>query len=167
MPQSLLPESSYCPPYPNPRSTVEFYRERFIVEKFDIDYDKPDLNLEKELVEHPELRDKLVSMNRAYHALFVTITFVNVVNIFVSGALVFSDEYYNGFRTGTTFVTNVLFMLTRLSTSLMLSQSNAKEIRAQSINLVRARPRSVAPRTPMPLTGRTHTHTHTLCRSRI
>ena len=117
----------------------EFLRERFIVLKFDVNYDMPADYLEKkEFAEGKatELKAALLGWNKVYNGLFVAIALVSLINTIVSGVLVFSTEYYAGYRTVTTYVTNVLFLLTRLSNSIMLSSSSASEPRAQSINLV-------------------------------
>ena len=117
----------------------EFMRERFIVIAFDVDYDKSADHLDRvdfKDGKNVHLKDKLLQWNQAYKGVFVAITIVSLCNTILSGVLVFSTEYYSGYRTATTFVANTLFLLTRLSTSIILSSTSAAEPKAQSINLV-------------------------------
>jgi len=119
---------------------VEFRRERFIVMHFGEDPERPEGYLETDLMAHDELRLKLIAMNTQYYRIFVAIFAVAVVNVGVSGALVFSKEYYNGYRTVTTFVTNTLFMAQRLANSIILSTPpDDGGVRAQTVNLVESR----------------------------
>ena len=119
--------------------SFEFLRERFIVIAFDVDYEKSADHLDRidfKDGKHAALKEKLVRWNRAYRGVFIAIAFVSLCNIVLSGILVFSTEYYSGYRTATTFVSNILFLLTRLSNSIILSSTSSEEPKAQSINLV-------------------------------
>lgn len=113
----------------------EFYRERFLCQNFDVDYAQPDNNLEVDLAKYDELRDELHRWNQSYHDIFVVILLVATVNVIVSGILVFSPQFYQGYRGITTFATNVIFLATRLSNTVFLSQTSATTVRAISVNL--------------------------------
>ena len=70
----------------------EFFREKFIVTHFDVDYEKPDHHLKKELNKDESLKLRLTRWNKSYNGLFISIALVYFVNVIVSGILVFSTE---------------------------------------------------------------------------
>ena len=113
----------------------ELYRERFLCEHFDVDYTQPDDNLEVDLLKFDALRIELQKWNKRYHDIFVVILIVAICNIAISGALVFSAQFYQGYRGATTFVTNCLFLATRLSNTVFLSQTSSTTVKAISVNL--------------------------------
>jgi hypothetical protein len=113
----------------------ELYRERFLCEHFDVDYTQPDNNLELDLVKFDALRSELQRWNKRYHDIFVVILLVATCNIAISGVLVFSAHWYHGYKGATTFVTNCLFLATRLSNTVFLSQTSVTTVKAVSVNL--------------------------------
>ena len=113
----------------------ELYRERFLCEHFDVDYTQPDNNLEIDLVKFDALRTELQLWNKRYHDIFVLILLVATCNIAISGVLVFSAQWYQGYRGATTFITNCLFLATRLSNTVILSQTSVTTVKAVSVNL--------------------------------
>jgi hypothetical protein len=112
----------------------EFRRENWMVKHLEVDPKKPDAGLAQEIEAYPRLKASLVRKNHNYKILFSIIGFLSLVNIATSGALVF--DYYDGFKTATTFITNTLLILGRVIKSIQTSRLCDKELRAQSVYLL-------------------------------
>ena len=113
----------------------EHLRERFLCSNFDVDYSHPTNYLETSLIQFSDLKRTLVMCNKRYREIFVLIMNFCIFNIVVSAFLVFDPEWYQGFRGITTFITCILFLGARLSSTIFLSLSNDKTTRAVSVNL--------------------------------
>ena len=141
----------------------EFKRERFIIENLDVNPEKPDNNLAGLLPGHPELAAKLnfysswvrrplpppppPRKNRPrspppappralpqYSRLFTFILLVNLVNVGLSIRLIYI--WYAGFRSVVTFLTNFIFLFSRLVNSILVARACELDNKAQSTNLV-------------------------------
>ena len=111
----------------------EFRREQWMVKKLHVDPKKPDSNLITEIQAYPELAKSLHIRNRNYKFLFGLIGVLSVVNICISGVLVY--EYYDSMKTTTTFITNTLLIVMRVIKSIQISRTCQLETKAQSVYL--------------------------------
>lgn len=112
----------------------EYYREDWMVDQFDADESKPDNNLEKEIELYPEIKQKFIEISYRYHVLFLLTAVFNIVNMVLSAILIFY-YYYDGNQSITTFITNTIIIVTRLSKSIKMSQINKERIKAESVFL--------------------------------
>jgi hypothetical protein len=112
----------------------EYYRENWMVDQFDADESKPDNNLEKEIELYPEIKQKFIEISYRYYLLFLATAIFNVVNMILSAILIFYF-YYDGNQSITTFITNTIIIVTRLSKSIKMSQINKDRIKAESVFL--------------------------------
>jgi len=115
---------------------VELHRERWMILHLDVDAGKADDNLAVDFKFVPSLEKRLLNINGHYFRVFVAITVVQVANVILSGFLIFSPTFYNGYRSITTFLTNFVLLAQRLSTSVLVSRAGYSKVLAQSINLV-------------------------------
>lgn len=111
----------------------EYRREQWMVKHLEVDPHKPDTNLAIEIQSYEKLRDSLRAKNHLYRQLFTLIGLLSATNIICSGFLVY--EYYDGFKTTTTFITNTLLILMRVSKSITISRTCEMEMKAQSVYL--------------------------------
>tara|TARA_Y100000389_G_scaffold81766_1_gene78353 strand:- start:27047 stop:28024 length:978 start_codon:yes stop_codon:yes gene_type:complete len=93
----------------------EFNREMFLIEYLDIDKRKGDYHLPKVLNEYGDIKIRLKKYNRAYYVATRSVLLLTAVNWILSGILVIGSYY--SFKTITSFVTNILLVITKLSDS--------------------------------------------------
>lgn len=112
----------------------EYYREDWMVDQFDADETKPDNNLEKEIENYPEIKQKFIEISYRYYILFLLTAIFNIVNMVLSAILIFY-YYYDGNQSITTFITNTIIIVTRLVKSIKMSQIQPNRIKAESVFL--------------------------------
>ena len=93
----------------------EFNREMFLIEYLDIDKRKGDYHLPKVLDEYGEIKQRLKNYNKAYYISTRAVLLLTAVNWVLSGILVVGSYY--SFKTITSFATNILLVITKLSDS--------------------------------------------------
>lgn len=93
----------------------EFNREMFLIEYLDIDKRKGDYHLPKVLDEYGEIKQRLKKYNKAYYISTRAVLLLTAVNWVLSGILVVGSYY--SFKTITSFATNILLVITKLSDS--------------------------------------------------
>ena len=93
----------------------EFNREMFLIEYLDIDKRKGDYHLPKVLNEYVEIKQRLKKYNKAYYISTRAVLLLTAVNWVLSGILVVGSYY--SFKTITSFATNILLVITKLSDS--------------------------------------------------
>jgi hypothetical protein len=95
---------------------VMLRRENWLVEYLDEDDNLPDNYLEKVIDKYPSINEGLAQQNRYVFTSAFSALVVLIVNAIVSGMLVFRSTHNDGFRTATTYITNLLLMLLVLKT---------------------------------------------------
>ena len=113
---------------------IEYRREVWIVKHLEVDPKKPDTNLVTEIETYPKLKISLQSKNFHYRNSFYTVALLSLINIAISGVLVF--DYYDGVKTATTYATNTLLILQRVIKSISIARTCQKELKAQSVYLL-------------------------------
>ena len=93
----------------------EFNREMFLIEYLDIDKRKGDYHLPKVLNEYSDIKKRLKKYNKAYYIATRSVLLLTAVNWVLSGILVIGSYY--SFKTITSFATNILLVITKLSDS--------------------------------------------------
>ena len=93
----------------------EFNREMFLIEYLDIDKRKGDYHLPKVLNEYSDIKKRLKKYNHAYYVATRSVLLLTAINWILSGILVIGSYY--SFKTITSFVTNILLVITKLSDS--------------------------------------------------
>jgi hypothetical protein len=95
---------------------VMLRRENWLVEYLDEDDNLPDDYLKNIIDKYPTIKAGLAEQNKfVFTSAFSSLT-VLLVNAVVSGILVFRSTHNDGFRTATTYITNLLLMLMVLKT---------------------------------------------------
>ena len=93
----------------------EFNREMFLIEYLDIDKRKGDYHLPKVLDEYGDIKKRLKKYNKAYYIATRSVLLLTAVNWVLCGILVIGSYY--SFKTITSFATNILLVITKLSDS--------------------------------------------------
>lgn len=93
----------------------EFNREMFLIEYLDIDKRKGDYHLPKVLDEYGDIKQRLKKYNKAYYISTRAVLLLTAINWVLSGILVVGSYY--SFKTITSFATNILLVITKLSDS--------------------------------------------------
>lgn len=100
----------------------EFNREMFLIEYLDIDKRKGDYHLPKVLDEYNNIKQRLKKYNKTYFICTKTILLLTSINWILSGILVIGSYY--SFKTITSFATNILLVITKLSDSHSVSKES-------------------------------------------
>ena len=100
----------------------EFNREMFLIEYLDIDKRKGDYHLPKVLDEYSDIKKRLKRYNKTYFLCTKTILLLTSINWILSGILVIGSYY--SFKTITSFATNILLVITKLSDSHSVSKES-------------------------------------------
>ena len=114
----------------------ELVRERFIITNFAVDLEVSDDNLEMALMStgRTELMQNLHWYNSRYMWIFSFLLVFNIVNVALSAVLI--RQWYAGYRSITTFITNFIILFSRLGRSIMLARTCILENQAQSANIM-------------------------------
>jgi len=115
---------------------IEWRRDLFVIDNFDVDEGKPDTGLKGQLAEpaNHKLLKILQSYNRTYRNYFLGLIFVFAGNVVTSGVLVFY-YYYQDYRTATTFLTSIALVSQRLYASTCVAWESASHDSAESFSL--------------------------------
>jgi hypothetical protein len=100
----------------------EFNREMFLIEYLDIDKRKGDYHLPKVLGEYLPIKNRLVKYNKVYYLATRSVLLLTAVNWVLSGILIFDS--FHSFKTITSFATNILLVITKLSDSYGVSKQS-------------------------------------------
>jgi hypothetical protein len=98
----------------------EYKRERWCIEYLDIDQAKLNDYLYSEIESYPEYKDRIYKFNRRYYILSVIVIILNIVNIILSGILIF-NYYYLDYRSVSVFLTNCILTIDRLMNAYNIS----------------------------------------------
>lgn len=105
---------------------LEFYRENWCISWLDVDPSLPTINLETEIEAYPDVKERLRVLNKRYCACAVGLSGITLVNILVSAVLV--AQYFGGYKTITSFLTNVFLVCDKLYTCIYISHESYKEM---------------------------------------
>lgn len=100
----------------------EFNREMFMIEYLDIDKRKGDYHLPKVLDEYLPIKSRLKKYNKVYYMATRSVLLLTAFNWILSGILVFDS--FHSFKTITSFATNILLVITKLSDSYGVSKDS-------------------------------------------
>jgi hypothetical protein len=112
---------------------IEVRRENWMIKHLDVDAKKADDNLATEIVTYDRLKASLLRKNHQYKVAFYVVGATNVMNLITSAVLV--ADYFDGLKTVTTFLTNALLIVLRITKSIQISRTCEKEMKAQSVFL--------------------------------
>ena len=102
----------------------EFNREMFLIEYLDIDKRVGDYHLPNVIDGYENIKSTLNRYNKIYFHCTRVLLFLTAINWITSGILVFKSFY--SFKTITSFVTNILLVITKLSDSFHISKESYK-----------------------------------------
>ena len=100
----------------------EFNREMFLIEYLDINKKQGDYHLPNVINDYPEIKAKLIRYNRLYYNSTKCLLLLTGINWITSGILVFKSFY--SFKTITSYLTNILLVITKLSDSYSISKES-------------------------------------------
>ena len=100
----------------------EFNREMFLIEYLDINKKQGDYHLPNVINNYPEIKAKLIRYNRLYYNSTKCLLLLTGINWITSGILVFKSFF--SFKTITSYLTNILLIITKLSDSYSISKES-------------------------------------------
>ena len=112
---------------------IEVQREKYCIDKLDIDPDKPNNNLDDEIEEYPILKKRLQSLNKKYYHLTFVNLFVQFINIGLSTYIVYQNNL--GGVTLTPLISYVMLILAKLYNVYFVSNASLIEERMYSAYL--------------------------------
>jgi hypothetical protein len=102
----------------------EFTREMFLIQYLDIDKRVGDYHLPAILDQYVDISNRLKRYNNVYYICTRVLLCLTSINWILSGILVFGSFY--SLKTITSFATNILLVITKLSDSYRVSKESAK-----------------------------------------
>ena len=112
---------------------VEVRREAWMIKHLDVDSKKADDNLIHEIEPYTKMKISFLRKNHHYKNIFYAVAAANILNVITSAVLV--ADYFDGLKTVTTFLTNGLLIVLRITKSIQISQTCEKEMKALSAYL--------------------------------
>lgn len=109
---------------------VELKRENMYVQYLDIDQNKGDNNLSKELVNYPIIKNKLTIMNILYYYSSILILNTYGLNLILSTFILYRN--YHSLNTATSFTSFIMLILIKLYNSFYISKDSKKNNNALS-----------------------------------
>ena len=100
---------------------IEFMREQFIIQHFNDNSKLPDDNISKILEPIPLLSKELHKWNERFYYVTVGSIGIGLTNFVVSGIFI-CTEHYNGMRTVTSLVTNILLVSNTVNSNYKISK---------------------------------------------
>jgi hypothetical protein len=104
---------------------IEYIRENWCIEYLDVDINKPNNNLSKEIEKYPELKDKLIVKNSDYYKSLITVIIMSITNFVISAIVVY--EYYLDYKTLTVLLTNILLLVDKIASCYSISKTSLME----------------------------------------
>ncbi len=112
---------------------VEVRREAWMIKHLDVDSKKADDNLIHEIEPYAKMKASFLRKNHHYRNIFYAVAVANILNMITSAVLV--ADYFDGLKTVTTFLTNGLLIVLRITKSIQISRSCEKDMKALSAYL--------------------------------
>lgn len=104
---------------------LEFYRENWCIKHLDIDPRVANTHLRDEIKAYPVIESQLKELNTHYARYAVVLLVLNITNAIISAILV--SYYYGGYKTVTSFLTNVILVADKLYACLYISRTSVKD----------------------------------------
>ena len=105
---------------------LEFNREHFIIRHFNDNPKLGDHHIKTILSDEPNIEKSLNLWNKRFYYGTISAIGLGTINFIVSGHLIIIN-YYNGMRTITSLVTNILLVANSLSSNYAISKKSFKE----------------------------------------
>ena len=102
----------------------EFNREMFLIQYLDINKRKGDYYLPKVIDKYPSIFKKLKRYNNVYFICTRSLLLLTTINWILSGILVFKSYY--SMKTITSYIANILLVITKLTDSYTVSKESSK-----------------------------------------
>ncbi len=112
---------------------VEVRREAWMIKHLDVDPKKADNNLIGEIESYDKMKASFLRKNHHYKMIFYAVAAANILNVLTSAILV--ADYFDGLKTVTTFATNGLLIVLRITKSIQISRTCEKDMKALSAYL--------------------------------
>jgi len=112
---------------------IQLKRETYIISHLDVDKSQSDISLEDNLKSYPNILKRIRDQNLNFLKISKITTIIFNINIIFSIIIIFY-YYYDGWRSVTTFITNVLLSFQKLTNSLTLDLSYEGKTIALSSN---------------------------------
>jgi hypothetical protein len=103
---------------------IEFNREMFMIKYLDVDKHYGDYHLPSLLDGYEDIKIRLIKYNKNYYLSTKVLLGLTSLNWVLSGILVLSSYY--SMKTATSFITNILLVITKLSDSYSVSKESTK-----------------------------------------
>lgn len=97
----------------------ETYRQNFLINNFDVVKSLPDDNLKNALQFRPDLRKRLIELNKFHIIIVVSNLLIYIVNMTVSGFVIIY-YYHGGLKTLASLASNVLLVSSKLAEDLFI-----------------------------------------------
>ena len=110
---------------------IEYLREQYIIHHFNNNPKLSDHHIAKIIDKVPEVQKRLISWNRRFYYITVFSIFVGLLNFIFSGLYIFY-HHYNGIRTLTSLVTNILLVSNTVYSNYKISRKSYLEVFAYS-----------------------------------
>jgi hypothetical protein len=110
---------------------VEKKREFWCIEFLDVNDDKPNTNLHSEIETYPNIKEKLLKLNRLYQLITKVLLNVVVINTITSAVLIY-HYYYLDYRSITVFLSNLLLVADKMYNSYHISNKSIRDLMAYS-----------------------------------
>ena len=111
--------------------SIEFYRERFIIKHFNDNNKYADNRIKNIIHFEPGIKKNLTLWNKRFYYGTITALGFGFINFIVSGQFIYA-YHYNGAKSMTTIVTNILLVSNSLSSNLRISKKSFQNCLALS-----------------------------------
>ena len=111
--------------------SIEFYRERFIIKHFNDNNKYADDRIKHIIHFEPNIKQNLTLWNKRFYYGTITAIGFGIINFIISGQFIYA-YHYNGAKSMTTIVTNILLVSNSLSSNLRISKKSFKNCLALS-----------------------------------
>ena len=110
---------------------IEYSREQYIITHFNDNPQLSDHNIVNILDRVPEVQKRLMSWNKRFYYITVCSIFMGLINFIVSGLFIYY-YHYNGTRTLTSLLTNILLVSNTVYSNYKISRKSHVEVFAYS-----------------------------------
>jgi hypothetical protein len=106
---------------------TEYMRENWCIEYLDIDNDKPNTNLKKEIENYPAFKNNIIKLNYRYNNVSICVVILNCINFICSAVLIYG-YYYFDYKSITVLLTNLILIIDKLINCFNVSNKSVNEI---------------------------------------
>jgi hypothetical protein len=109
---------------------VELKREHYAIEFLDVDCDKPNNFLDKEIEDYPEIKNKISTINTKYNKIFRFSILLNILNLILSTIVIYDN--YLGISTVTAYSSYLILLCSKYYNVYFVATKSLKEERMYS-----------------------------------